>query len=248
MANRSQQHELSSALQRYTSQLYSLETWESFCAVLRLSYILGLPPLVQQPAWLCDQLATSAAALLASAFTQPCQDLIPCHIQCFLISCKQYDGYGHGLKEVATVAARLNHSISVMHPEELAAAATVNPRPVSSRPRTLQQTAETMRHCVSTPSNSSGRNTIATLANRMRCGHMACCGNNAGSCMAQQPAHHSLWSNCSNSAVLCSRVDCCLQDILRLKPANYSEALAAARAGLRVQVGCQGGYRGLHQK
>jgi hypothetical protein len=30
---------------------------------------------------------------------------------------------------------------------------------------------------------------------------------------------------------------CCLQDILRIKPANYSEALAAARAGLRVQVG-----------
>jgi hypothetical protein len=48
-----------------------------------------------------------------------------------LVSCKQYDGYGHGLKEVATVAARLNHSISVMHPEDIAAAATVSPRPVS---------------------------------------------------------------------------------------------------------------------
>uniref|UniRef100_A0A383VUW1 Alanine racemase N-terminal domain-containing protein n=1 Tax=Tetradesmus obliquus TaxID=3088 RepID=A0A383VUW1_TETOB len=50
-----------------------------------------------------------------------------------MIPCKQYDGYGHGLREVAAAAAALNSSISIMRPEELTAAATLTPRPAMLR-------------------------------------------------------------------------------------------------------------------
>jgi hypothetical protein len=42
----------------------------------------------------------------------------------------QWDGYGTGLKETATVAAEEGHSVGVLYNDEVAAAASVTPRPV----------------------------------------------------------------------------------------------------------------------
>jgi hypothetical protein len=48
--------------------------------------------------------------------------------------CMQWEGYGNGLRDTAAVAAEEGHSVGVLTNDEVAAAASATPSPVSDKP------------------------------------------------------------------------------------------------------------------
>jgi hypothetical protein len=62
----------------------------------------------------------------------------------------QWDGYGTGLKDTAAVAAEEGHSVGVLYNDEVAAAASVSPRPVSAQ-QLMVRNASVVAACLMVP-------------------------------------------------------------------------------------------------